>query len=126
MRRTNKHHAFNPGIGLKRRGTYNQAIGGILPKNAFRGFPQSFLPHRLGDGNYLHASKHSAHTVTYDNVRTMIWINFVDLGEFLAQSKCGIEDRIAGGIAKDPELIMFADFSVGLKSVDRLRPIERR
>ena len=111
---------------MKCRGTNNQTIAGILPKNAFRGFPQSFLPHRPCDRNHLHASKHPAHTVTYNNVRAMVRIKFVDPGEFFAQSKCGIEDGIAGRITKDPELIMFADLRVSLKSVDRLHPIERR
>ena len=56
----------------------------------------------------------------------MVRIKFVDFGELFAQSQCGIEDGVAGRIGKDPELIMFADFRVGLKSIDRLRPIERR
>ena len=88
--------------------------------------PRRFLPHRLCDRNHLHASKHPAHTVTDNNVRAMVRIKFVDFGQLFAQSKRGIEDGVAGRIAKDPELIMFADFRVGLESIDRLHPIERR
>ena len=95
-------------------------------KMLFAVSPRAFLPHPPGHRNDLHSSKHPAHTVTNNNVRAMVRIKLVDFGHLLAQSKCGIENGIASRIGKDPELITFSDFRVSLKSIDRLRPIERR
>ncbi len=59
------------------------------------------------------------------NVRAMIRIKLVDPGQLLPQSKGGIENGITGRISKDPELIMSADFRVGLKFIDCSHPGER-
>ena len=126
MRSTNEDNSFNPGICLKNCGADNQAISGLLAENAFRGLPQRFLPHRLSGRNRLHVSEHPAHAVTDHHVRPMIWIKFIGPGQFFAQSKSRIEDGVAGRVGKHPELIMFTDFRIGLKSIDRLHPVERR
>src|SRR5690348_12168961 len=52
----------------------------------------------------------------------MVWLNSVRPGQLLAQTKCRIENRVAGRVSKHPELIMLADLRIGLKSIDCRHP----
>src|SRR6266550_1577196 len=45
--------------------------------------------------------------------------------KFLAQTECGIQNRITGRISEHPELIMLTDLGISLESIDRFYPGER-
>src|SRR5262249_36644802 len=122
MRSTNKDHAFDPGIRPKCCGAHNQTVTGFLIKNRFGHFAHGFLPHGLIKRNDLVVSEHPTHAVTDHDVRLMIWVSLIHFGEFLAQTKCGIQNWIACRVSKYPELIMLADLWIGLKSIDGLYP----
>src|SRR5215470_18298360 len=66
--------------------------------------------------------QHTSHAVADQNVWLMVRINLIDPGQFLTQSQCGIENRVASGIPEHPGLVTFAYLGVLLKTVDGLDP----
>src|SRR5689334_6640851 len=69
--------------------------------------------------------QHSPHAVTDKNIRKVIRISLVHSGQFLTQSKRGVENGIAGRIRKQPWLVTFSNLRVLLKAVDCLNPRKR-
>src|SRR5262249_8661210 len=127
MRSTDKDNAFNSRISLKNNCPNKQAVARIAGENIFGGRADLLilLPHRTIQGNYLRVSQHSSHAVADDDVGAMVWIKLIDLVQLFAQSPRGIKNRVSGWISKNPELIMLANFGIGLQPIDRLDPGKR-
>src|SRR5262249_21352417 len=120
-------NAFNSRISLKNNCPNKQAVARIAGENIFGGRADLLilLPHRTIQGNYLRVSQHSSHAVADDDVGAMVWIKLIDLVQLFAQSPRGIKNRVSGWISKNPELIMLANFGIGLQPIDRLDPGKR-
>src|SRR6266516_384643 len=79
---TNKDNTLYPGIRAKLYRANNQTIPGIFLENAPGILPQSFLPHSFIDRNYLVMSQHAAHAVADHDVRLVVRIQLIGLGQF--------------------------------------------
>src|ERR1051325_4908716 len=124
MRRANEYHAVNPGVCAKRHRSNNQTVALVPRKNVLRGIAQIFFPHLASDRGYLHVRNNPSHAMPNQDIRTVIWVDLINLRELLTQSKCGISNRISGRIAEYPKLITFAYLGIGLQSVDCVDPCE--
>src|SRR5438874_1511854 len=82
VRSTNKDNTLYPGIRAKGCRANNQTIPGIFFENAPGILPQSFLPHSFIDRNYLVVSQHAAHAVADHDVRLVVGIQLIGLGQF--------------------------------------------
>src|SRR5439155_21687997 len=82
MRSTNKDNALYPRIRAKLYRANNQTIPGIFLEKNSGILSQSFLPHSFIDRNYLVVSQHAAHAVADHDVRLVVGIQLIGLGQF--------------------------------------------
>src|SRR5439155_26904025 len=82
VRSTNKDNTLYPGIRAKLYRANYQTIPRIFFENAPGILPQSFLPHSFIARNYLVMSHHAAHAVADHDVRLVVGIQLIGLGQF--------------------------------------------